>query len=167
MGHRVTGIALALAFLTAALPLPLSAAPTTPTGLLDMDASGLPQGAAVDITMGRAQLAALSLGAGDATTAELLSGLETVHLRQYLTPSDEIVAVAEGLPAQLEAAGWVQTQHQVHENRHLFIHALSDAGSCAGFVVLVIDPGVLVAIANVVGDVPPAQLAQLGLPLTP
>lgn len=165
---RTCLLAALLLALCPAASTPASAAADSPTGQLDFDDLGLPATATVDLAMGRLELSLLAAGtAGDAATATLLAGLERVHLRQYVSPSAAVVSVAEGLPDRLQTDGWVLAQHQNQDGRHLYIYAKSHEGTFVGLAVLVIDSAHLVAIANVVGDLPPTQLGQLGLPLTP
>ncbi len=154
--------------LTCTGAVPLWAAGSSPAGSLDFDSIGLPPAATVDISMGRVELVALATAsAGDENTAGLLAGLEAVYLRQYALPDTQTVNAAEALPARLVADGWVLSRHEVQGDKHVYIHAKMDDDEFVGFTVLVIDAASLVAIANVVGDIPPAQLGQLGLPLHP
>lgn len=149
-------------------PAAAGAAPGTPAGLLDLSSAGLPPAATVDLSMGRAELALMAAATvGDPDAAALLAGLEAVHLRQYVAPDSLTLDAARALPAQLEASGWVRARYESHGTEHVYIYAMSSHDAIAGLTVVVIDATRLVAIANVVGDIPPAQLRQLGLPIIP
>ena len=81
----------------------------------------------------------------------------TRYLARHITTAIPLLACISALPLMAATAAPAGS---------LDFDAISDQDTIAGLTVLVIDATRLVALANVVGDIPPAQLGQLGLPLT-
>ncbi|MBT4099537.1 MAG: hypothetical protein HOM68_13525 [Gemmatimonadetes bacterium] len=121
----------------------------------------------VDLTIDAAQFAIAALVAAetDADLAALLGNVEAFCLRQYSPPDAATFAAAQVLPAAIVADGWQLVQAETQGSRQVTVHLKLDGLVVGGLAVIAIDADREVSVANVVGNIQPAQLATLGLPL--
>lgn len=143
--------------------------PDIGVGMVDLDALGFEPGAepAFGLVLGSAQfdVAALAAQATDPELAGQLAAVEAFCLHQYLAPDAMAIDAAGDLLLALVADGWQLARQELQDTRQVSVYLKSEAGEIAGLTVVAIDPGLEVTIANVVGNIEPARLTSLGLPI--
>lgn len=138
-------------------------------GEIDLPALGFAPVAAalVDLHIGAAEfdLAALATQPSDPQLAALLGAVDAFHLKQYSPPDDATVMAASNLAPALIGSGWLPVKTEFQGTRQVVVYARPVDLVIAGLVIVAVDAGLEVSIANVVGNISPTQLATLGLPL--
>ncbi|MFC1526477.1 DUF4252 domain-containing protein, partial [Candidatus Latescibacterota bacterium] len=135
---------------------------------VDIDTGAFAAKPSVDLSLGVAELAPLALAAShDPDLVALISGVKAFRLRQYAATDDTTASSARKLMEDLEADGWTKAREEDRGDQQVCIYTRTQDETIAGLTVISIRPGHLVAIANVVGNIPPDQLERLGLPIAP
>ncbi len=157
-----------LSFLLVASSARPGAGSDTP-GHLDLVALGFDpvEEPSTDLTIGSAEFAVASLAAqaSDPDLAALLGNVEAFSLRQFTPPNDATLLAAQSLAASISTDGWLLVQAEAQGTRQVTVHIKLDGVMVGGLTIMALDPGREVSIANVVGNIPPQQLATLGLPI--
>lgn len=104
-------------------------------------------------------------GDGSAGVNAAMSGLEGVYVRNFTFAHDHDYSRADvdAILKQLHAPIWrpMVTVHEASTNEDVRIYLCRDNGHTKGMVIVAAEPREL-TIVNLVGDIDPAKLAQLG-----
>ena len=100
-----------------------------------------------------------------AAASAAISGLEGVYVRSFTFAHDHDYSRADvdSILKQLQAPGWspMVSVHDTSKNEDVNIYLARENGHTKGMVVVAAEPREL-TIVNIVGDINPAKLAQLG-----
>lgn len=104
-------------------------------------------------------------GDGNAAANAAINGLEGVYVRNFTFAHDHDYSRADvdGILRQLHAPAWspIVAVHDTNTNEDVHIYLCHDNGRTKGMVIVAAEPREL-TIVNLVGDINPAKLAQLG-----
>ena len=102
---------------------------------------------------------------GGAATSAAISGLEGVYVRSFTFAHDHDYSRADvdSILKQLHSPSWspLVSVHDTSKNEDVNIYVCRENGHTKGMVVVAAEPREL-TVVNIVGDIDPAKLAQLG-----
>jgi hypothetical protein len=104
-------------------------------------------------------------GDGNAAASAAISGLDGIYVRSFTFAHDNDYSRADvdAILKQLHAPAWspMISVHDTSKNEDVNIYLCRDNGRTQGMVIVAAEPREL-TIVNIVGDINPAKLAQLG-----